>query len=167
MNDLYIAEDGTVHRRNRASPASNGGGSNRSNRSYRNDTSYYETAAGRKGFYWLYAIISALVVGFIMAGFCGEADLGSGEFIEFFEGILPLGVVGGALLGSVVYGCNGAERRAYNLGAFVLTTLSAVGTALGIGFLICLAPFVLTFVWYIFLAVLIIGVVVGVLSGGG
>ena len=166
MNDIYIADDGTIRSRNATSAASAGSSTSTSYQTYHSDISSYEVSTGRKVWFWVYSIVSALAVGVILSAICSAIDLGDGAFVGFFETILPFGLVGGALLGSILYGCNGADNLSYNLGAFILSFLCAIAGAVGIGLVICIVPFILIGVWYLFLAALVIAVVVGIFSGG-
>ena len=163
MNDIYIADDGTIRSRNTASTSS---ASASSSTTYRSDTSYYGVSTGRKVWFWIFSLVSALIVASVLSAICSAIDLGDGAFLEFFETIFPFGLAGGALLGAILYGCNGADNLSYNLGAFILSFLCAIAGAVGIGLIVCIIPFVLIGVWYLFLAALVIGVVVGIFSGG-
>ena len=166
MNDIYIAEDGTIHARSGASVSSENTSSYESHRSYADSTYTYEPSISRKLWFWLYSIVTALLIGVGLASVCSAIDLGSSDFLNFFEMILPYGVIGGAALGAIIYGCNGADSLSFNLGAFILSPLCAIAGVIGIGLIICIVPFVLLCVWYMFVVALVIGVIVGILSGG-
>lgn len=166
MNDIYIADDGTIRSRNTTSASSANSSASASYQTYHSDISSYEVSTGRKVWFWVYSIVSALVVTAILSTICSTLDLGDGAFLEFFETILPFGLAGGALLGAILYGCNGADNLSYNLGAFILSFLCAIAGAVGIGLVVCIVPFVLIGIWYLFLTALVIGVVVGIFSGG-
>lgn len=166
MNDIYIAEDGTIHTRGQASATSTNTSSSAAYHSYSNETSFYEVSAERKLWFWIYSIISAFLIGIGLASICHAIDLGSGDFLDFFEMILPYGVIGGSILGAILYGCNGADSLSYNMGAFLLSPLCAIAGVIGIGLIICIVPFVLIGIWYVFVIALVIGVIAGIISGG-
>lgn len=166
MNDIYIAEDGTIHTRGNSSATSTNSSSSATYHSYSNETSFYEVSTARKLWFWLYSITSAFLIGTGLASICSAIDLGSGGFLEFFEMILPYGVIGGSVLGSILYGCNGADSLSYNMGAFILSPLCAIAGVIGIGLIICIVPFILICIWYVFVIALVIGVIVGIISGG-
>lgn len=166
MNNIYIAEDGTIQTRNIPSGSSLSPSSPASYHSYTNDISNYEVSTARKLWFWLYSIISAFLIGTGLASICSAIDLGSGDFLEFFEMILPYGVIGGSVLGSILYGCNGADSLSYNMGAFILSPLCAIAGVIGIGLIICIVLFILICIWYVFVIALVIGVIAGIISGG-
>ena len=103
MNDIYIAEDGTIRTRGNSSTTSTNTSSSATYHSYANETSFYEVSTARKLWFWLYSIISAFLIGTGLASICSAIDLGSGSFLEFFEMILPYGVIGGSVLGSILF----------------------------------------------------------------
>ena len=90
MNDIYIAEDGTIRTRGNSSTTSTNTSSSATYHSYANETSFYEVSTARKLWFWLYSIISAFLIGTGLASICSAIDLGSGSFLEFFEMILRL-----------------------------------------------------------------------------
>lgn len=166
MNEIYIAEDGTIRTRGSSSASSTNSTPSETYHTYTNEASSYEVSTARKLWFWLYSIIFAFLIGTGLASICCAIDLGSGDFLEFFEMILPFGVIGGSVLGAILYGCNGADSLSYNMGAFILSPLCAIAGVIGIGFIICIVPFILICIWYVFVITLIIGVIVGIISGG-
>ena len=166
MNEIYIAEDGTIRTRRSSSASSTNSVPSVAPISDTTETSSYEVSTARKLWFWLYSIISAFLIGTGLASICCAIDLGSGDFLEFFEMILPYGVIGGSVLGAILYGCNGADSLSYNMGAFILSPLCAIAGIIGIGLIICIGPFVLICIWYVFVIALVIGVIVGIISGG-
>lgn len=166
MNDIYIAEDGTIRTRSSSVTSSTNTVSMETSTHHAAETSSYEVSTARKLWFWLYSIIVAFLIGTGLASICSAIDLGNGDFLGFFEMVLPFGVIGGAILGTILYGCNGADSLSYNMGAFVLSPLCAIAGVIGIGLIICIVPFVLICIWYIFVIALVIGVIVGIISGG-
>lgn len=166
MNDIYIAEDGTIRTRSSSSASSTNTVPSAASVSYTTESSSYEVSIARKLWFWLYSFISAFLIGTGLASICSAIDLGSGDFLEFFEMILPYGVIGGSVLGSILYGCNGADSLSYNMGAFILSPLCAIAGVIGVGLIICIVPFILICIWYVFVTALVIGIIVGIISGG-
>lgn len=171
MNEYYLADDGTIHRRvpgappPAARPAARVPTAGRS-RIYRNRRALYEVSKARKVCFWVYTVLSALAVGSVAVSVFEEANLGEGGLIEFFEVILPFGLIAGAFLGAILFGCKVAGRLSYNLGAFILSPLCAIGGAIALGMAVCILPSVLTFIWYLFIGVVILGVIFAFLTGG-
>lgn len=164
MNDLYIAEDGTVHARDSSHTAGTSTSATYHSQNY--DSSSCEVSTGRKLCFWLCSLAAALCVGVFLVTLCDFIDLGNGDFLEFFEWILPYGIMGGSLLGMLLYGCDGADDLSYNLGAFILSPLCAALGAIGIGFVICVIPYVLIGVGYLLAIILGLSLLVAIISGG-
>lgn len=166
MNNIYIAADGTIRSRGNSPTTSTNTSSSAAHHPHTTEPSVYEVSAARKLWFWLYSILSAILIGTGLAPICSAIDLGSSTFLEFFETILPYGVIGGSVLGAILYGCGGADGLSYSLGAFILSPLCAIAGVIGIGLIICIVPFILICCGYVFVIALIIGVIAGIFSGG-
>lgn len=165
MSDIYLAEDGTIRTRS-SSSASSTNSFPETFPFHITETCSYKVSTTRKLWFWLYSIIFAVLLGAGLALISCAIDLGNGVFLDFFEMILPYGVIGGSVLGAILYGCNGAKSIAYNMGAFVLSPLCAFAGTLGIGLILCLVPYILICICYVFMFILVIGVIISAIAGG-
>lgn len=166
MNNIYVAEDGTIHACSNEPDAA----AYSVQPSFSAPSSYntysYEAGSERKTWFWVYSIALSILIGAGAAALSNLVELGSSSFFYFFEALLPYCVFGGSILGAILYGCKGAPCLSYNLGAFILSPLCAIAGVLGVGTIVCIVPFILIGIWYLFLIALVVAVIVGIFSGG-
>ena len=170
MANLYIANDGTIHDRDiehheRVNTAG----------SFSNSTAFAipRVSGRRKAAFWIVTISFALLIGYGLYSTIGvqifEKVSNPDELIEHLENffciIAPFAIVGGAVIGAVIYGIKGARSHGYNLGTYFFSALSAVGGTLGAGITLFLAAFIITIVLYILLIMFIIAVIASIFGG--
>lgn len=170
MANLYIADDGTIHDRDV-------GNCQRvvSNNSAVHVSSYItpEVSGGRKFLYWVITLAIAVAIGllayytagvYVFEGASNPSEV-SDYIFNFFCTIAPYVIVAGAVICAIIYGTTCAANCRYNLGAYLLSALSAAGGTVGIGAGMVLLALIVTILLYILAIVFIIGIIVAILGG--
>lgn len=127
--NLYVAEDGTIHR-NPVTVASNT--TNRDNvfsRPANNVRTQYravqQVSEERVVWFWIVSVIVSILIG-LGVNACLRISFAETEG-DFAFVIAPYIVMIGSVAGSILYGIFCADRVDYNLWAYFLAALSAVG----------------------------------------
>ena len=115
-------------------------------------------------FYWIFSIVVGIAIGIGLYNLVGssifatyEAETTTQTVENWFWSLAPWGFAIGGCAGSIFYGVFCAENRNYDLGAFVLSALSAVGGIITLAIALAAICFV------VILVMCIIGVVFGIM----
>lgn len=155
MNGYYIADDGTIHAYDSAPGSAD----------HTNAEPIYEVSAGRKIAFYVFSVISVMfVVSLFMVLSEWGFDLGDNGLYDFFEKLIPLGVIVGAIIGAMVNAVTVADENRYNLWSFLLAPVLALLGAFICAAVLCLIPMGLMAIGYILVAVLLISALFGALS---
>lgn len=175
MANLYIGPDGVIHNGNGngvrdAVSVNTGNTRNTSESSYYNSVSYVGT--GRKVWYWIFSIAVGIVVGIGLYHLFGssvfatyEAKTATEMVENWFWGLASWVFVIGGCAGSICYGVSFAPDRDYDLGAFLLSVLSAVGGVIVLA--IALAAVCGVVVLFMYMIGIILGVMIAVVVIAG
>ena len=180
MSSLYFDTDGVIHSGNGNGVRSkisvnttNLGSSTSTNSSY--SSSYNNVcyiSEGRKIFYWIFSIVLGIAIGIGLYNLVGssifvtyEAETTTETVENWFWGLAPWVFAIGGCAGSICYGVFCARNRNYDLGAFVLSTLSAVGGIITLAIALVAICFVVILVMYIIGVVFGIMIIVAIIAG--
>ena len=161
----YIADDGSIH--NKPATEKNTTSRVRAANTTAVNTSHrpvYRVSTGRKVCFWIVSIIMALLIGWLVNRFFGFYLFGDCD--NFLATVGPYLIIVGAVGGSVLYGVFFARKVEYNLWAFVLSALCAVGGIITLvvgGFIVA---FILSIAVYIFAIAIILGCICAAAGGG-
>ena len=127
--NLYVAEDGTIHRNPVTVVNNTANSENVYNHLSNNERLRYreelQVSMRRAVWFWIVSIIVSVLIGLGVCAGLGVSFAESGE--DFTSLIAPYVVMGGALAGTILYGIFYAKKVYYNLWAYVLAALSAFG----------------------------------------
>lgn len=160
--NLYVAEDGTIHR----SPVTAvNNGANRNNTFNRSGSSVRTqhmeescVSEERAVWFWIVSIVLSVLVGLAVNACLGASFTDtSGDFASV---ITPYVVMIGSLAGTILYGIFCAKKVDYNMWAYILGALSALG-GIAAAFI---AAIVICIVVAIGLVILGIALVIGICS---
>ena len=169
-SEFYVAEDGSIHRH----PVT--GVNNTGNRtdtyapasavSAQTRTAYesnHQVGENRVVAFWLVSIVISIWIAVgVMEGFGAELYGSDGGFAAT---IGPVVVTIGALAGSILYGIFFAKSVAYNLWAYILSSLSSVGGIIAAGIAVAFVCFVVMILFYILIIGFVIAVICGIAGG--
>ena len=168
ITDLYVAEDGTIHR-NPVTGANNvtnhdSAYSNRPADNIREDyRSAEQPSPERIAWFWLVSIIVSVLIG-IGVNECFGMNITESEG-DFLTAIAPYVVIIGSLTGSILYGIYCAKKVDYNLWAYVLSAISSIGGIIGTVLAVGIIYAVVMICLYILAIAFIIGIICAVLGG--
>ena len=168
MANLYVGPDGVIHSGTgnevHGAVTVNTGNTMINASTARNSTySSYENISyvseRRKIFFWIFSIIVGILIGLglnhlVDASIFTQCEAETVQ--NWFWNIKPWLFVVGGCAGSICYGIFCAEDRNYDLGAFVLSTFSALGGIVAGTIALALIYFAVIIVMYI------IGIVIGI-----
>lgn len=170
MPNLYIADDGTIHDRNIGHCQRVVSGNTTTG-----PTSYAtpDVGAGRKIAFWLITIAMAVLIGSWLYSTAGtavfekvnEPDGVTDHVMNFFCSIAPFVIVGGSVIGAILYGTTHAADQGYNLGTYFLSALSAAGGTVGTGIALFLLAFFVSIALALLAVVIIISIIIAAFGG--
>ena len=154
-NDLYVANDGSIHRH---PVEEDNTGIN---------TDEYAPVLGvnaqRKECFWFVSVIISILISLAITQGFGEAVYGNDG--GFASTVGPFIVFIGAFAGNILYGIFGAESVGYNLWAYILSALSSVGGIIATGITVIIVCFVAVILFKILIIVAIAALLIGIVGG--
>lgn len=180
MANLYVGSDGVIHSGNgngvrgvisvNTANSSSSSDANSSYSLYYNNVCY--VSEGRKVFYWIFSIVVGIGIGIGLYNLVGssifatyEAETTTQTVENWFLSLAPWVFAIGGCAGSILYGVSYAGNRNYDLGAFVLSALSAVGGIIALAIALAAICFVVILVMYIIGVVFGIMIIMAIIAG--
>ena len=166
-SNFYVAEDGTIHRTaqsERTCSRVNNNAVLRTLDSIRDTIPpVHQVSEERVTCFWIISVIISLLIGAVVNKCLGLSFSGGED--DFLYTIAPYVVMIGALAGSIFYGIRYAKDVDYNLTAYFLSGLTALGgiiaAAVAVG-IICLIVMILNYAFAIMVA---IAIIIGIAEG--
>ena len=183
MANLYVGSDGVIHSGTGngiqgavpVNTCNHGVGSipvtRNSSRTYNYARASY-VSEGRKVLFWIFSILVGILIGLGLYYLIGEsiftqcdAETATEEVQNWFWSLAPWLFVIGGCAGSICYGIFCAEDRNYDLGAFILSSLSALGGIVAGAIALTVICLVVIIVMYIIGIVIVIAILCGIIAG--
>lgn len=168
-NDLYVANDGTIHRHpveedntgiNTDEYAPELGVNTQERTACRSVPRVREE---RKECFWMVSLTISILISLAITKGFGEAVYGDDG--GFASTVGPFIVFIGAFAGNILYGIFGAESVGYNLWACILSALSSVGGIIATGIIVVIVCFVAVILFKILIIVAIVALLIGIVGG--
>ena len=183
MANLYVGSDGVIHSGTgngiQGAVTVNTGNSSMGSVSESRNSSYthnYVRASyvseSRKVLFWILSIVASILIGlglYYLVGKSiftqGDAETATEEVQNWFWSLAPWLFVIGGCAGSICYGIFCAEDRNYDLGAFILSALSALGGIVAVAITLAVVCLAVIIVMYIIGIVIVIAIFCGIIAG--
>ena len=159
--NLYVVEDGTIHRNPVTVISNTNNRNNVHNRSANNVRTQYrivlQVIEGRVVWFWFVSVKVSILIGFgVNACLCVSFAETEGDFTSV---IGAYAVMVGSLASNILYGIFCAKKIDYNLWAYVLAALSELGGIVSIAIAVAIICVVAIFCFYIFIFAVIISII--------
>ncbi len=165
--NLYVAEDGTIHRNPVTVVNNNTNRNNVVNHPMNNVRTQYREISqvdeGRAFWFWIVSVIGSILIGLGVNACIGVSFSETGG--DFVSVIAPYVVMIGSLAGTILYGIFCAKKVEYNLWAYVLAALSALGGIVATSIAVAIICVVAIICFYVLVIGLIIGIICGIAGG--
>lgn len=183
MANLYVGSDGVIHSGTgngvQGAVSVNTGNSSVGSIPASRTSSYSHSYAkanyvseGRKALFWIFSIAVGILIGLGLYDLVGasifaqcDAEITTEEVQNWFWSLAPWLFVIGGCAGSICYGIFCAEDRNYDLGAFILSALSALGGIVAGAIALAVVCLVVIIVMYIIGFVIVLAILGAIIAG--
>lgn len=161
MTEYYVAKDGSIHRRNNSQHQERT--PRRPSTRTRHPTPMRRDdgviSRGRKGAFWVAGTIVSLAIGIAFDALFAAWMFGTGSILMKIGSVIT---VLGSVLGATLFGEYYAKKHRYNLNAFLIVVLYALGSTVICAIATVLIAWILGILKYI-IPILIILLIIGLL----